>query len=461
MRRRLLVWVAIPLLVLVLANAWASYRTALDTARMAYDRLLVTAAHALADLIWLEGGELQVTMPHAALEMYANASPAMPGAPERNPLIYRVSYVDGSFLAGEAAIPPYDGLQTTEHNNNARLKLYDTQLQGQPMRMVALWQPVESAEGLQYVVVQVGEYAAHRYLMGRQILWQSLWQQTALLLLVLLTLWFGSAMVLRPLHQLAGLLEQRKADDLTPLPEGIAAREMRPVVQAFNGLLGRIAYARQQQARFVADASHQMRTPLAILQLHAEAGLKGDIPAQEALRDITQTTQRTTHLIHQLLMWNRAHQLQSTALETVDVVAALEAVVIEQSLLLSQKSLAFSLDATPATWRGQGWMLQEITMNLLRNAIAHTPAQGSLGIRLTHRLHALEICVWNEGTGLSTRMQQALFTPFVSEFSQGVGLGLAISRDLAQACGGSLSIHNRMQAGAVQGVDAVLLLPPA
>ena len=219
MRQQLLVWMAIPLLALVLINAWASYRVALHTAQTAYDRLLVTAAHALGDLIWLDDGELQVTLPHAALEMYADALPDSAAAAERSPLIYRVSFLDGSFLAGEAAIPPYQGLPAFDNGHAARLKLYDAELHGQPMRMAALWQPVESAQGLQYVVVQVGEYAAHRYAIGRQILWQNLWQQSALLLLVLLTLWVGSTMALHPLRQLARLLEQRKADDITPLPE--------------------------------------------------------------------------------------------------------------------------------------------------------------------------------------------------------------------------------------------------
>lgn len=459
MRQRLLVWMAIPLLALVLVNAWASYRSALHTAQTAYDRLLVTAAHALGDLIWLDDGELQVTLPHAALEMYADALPDSAAAAERSPLIYRVSFLDGSFLAGEAAIPPYQGLPAFDNGHAARLKLYDAELHGQPMRMAALWQPVESAQGLQYVVVQVGEYAAHRYAIGRQILWQNLWQQSALLILVLLTLWIGSTMVLGPLRQLARLLEQRKADDITPLPEHHTPREMQPMVQAFNGLIARIGLARQQQQRFVADASHQMRTPLAVLQLHAEAGLKGDIPAPEALQDIARTTQRTTRLIHQLLMWNRAQQTQHTAADTVDLCALLQEVAVEQSPLLAQKGLDFTLDAQPVTWYGEAWMLQEIVMNLLRNAITHTPAQGTLGIRLSQQEKAVEICVWDSGPGLSTQMQQELFTPFVSESQQGVGLGLTISRDLAQACGGSLLIRNRVVQGKVAGVDALLCLP--
>ena len=104
-------------------------------------------------------------------------------------------------------------------------------------------------------------------------------------------------------------------------------------------------------------------------------------------------------------------------------------------------------------------MLQEIVMNLLRNAITHTPAQGALGIRLTLQEKAVAICVRDSGPGLSPQMQQELFTPFVSESHQGVGLGLTISRDLTQACGGSLVIRNRVVQGKLAGVDAMLWLP--
>lgn len=461
LRQRLLLWTAPPLLALVLVNAWASYRTALDTTQNAYDRLLVTAAHALADMIWLEDGQLQVSLPHTALELYAAPVPdSTRAAPERSPLLYRVSDLNGNLLAGDVSLPPYQGPAPKYTPHGARMRLYDQQHQGQAMRMAALWQPVESAQGLQYVVVQVGEYADYRYAIGHRIFEQTLVHQGVLLLLVLLVLWLASTGGLRPLRHLARSLERRSAQDLEPLPMSSQAREMAPLVHAFNGLLQRMRQAQAQQQRFVADASHQLRTPLAVLQLHTDAGLKGDVPMQEALQDIAHTTRRTSRVVHQLLMWNRAQQGPQTPVHAFDMHALLQEVVLEQSRLIASKHLDFSLQAHPLIWRGRAWMVQEVLMNLLSNAIRHTPPDAALGITMRREPMRLGLCVWDSGLGLSAQMAQQLFTPFVSEASQGVGLGLTISRDLAHACGGDLEICNRYAEGTdqVQGLSATLWL---
>ena len=462
LRQRLLIWTAVPLLALVLANAWASYRAAIETTQSAYDRLLVTAAHALADMIWLEDGQLQVSLPHAALELYAGTAPdSARSAPERSPLQYRVSFLNGAFLAGDEALPFYEGTapETTAHG--ARMRLYDQYVQGSPMRMVALWQPVESAQGLQYVIVQVGEYADYRFAIGRHILLQTLLHQSALLLLVLAVLWLASTWGLRPLHQLAHKLEQRSAHDLEPLSLHTPTREMQPLVHAFNGLLERIQHAQMQQQRFVADASHQLRTPLSVLKLHTDAGLQGVIPMHEALQDIAHTTRRTSRVVHQLLMWNRAQHTCAAPATAVDLHALLQEVVLEQSRLIADKHLDFNLQAESMQWHGQTWMVQEVVMNLLSNAIRHTGEGGALGIDLQTGAAGIAIRVWDSGPGLSRHMAAQLFTPFVSEASQGVGLGLTISRDLAAACGGHLEICNRTSEDGLQvlGLNATLWLP--
>lgn len=462
LRQRLLLWTALPLLALVLVNAWASYRAALDTAQTAYDRLLITAAHALADMIWLENGQLQVTLPHAALELYAAPAPQNARtAPERSPLLYRVSFLNGSFLAGDDSLPFYEGTAPDSSTTGSRMQLYDLLWQEQAMRMVALWQPVESAQGLQYVIVQVGEYADYRWHIARSILTQTLLHQGVLLLLVLAVMWLASTWGLRPLRQLARKLEQRQAQDLTPLQLPHPTRDIEPLVQAFNGLLQRIQLSQAQQQRFVTDASHQLRTPLAVLQLHTDAGLRGDVPMREALQDIAHTTRRTSRMVHQLLMWNRAHLADPGPGTAFDLYTVMQEVALEQSPLLAQKHLDFRLQAQSHVWQGHAWMVQEVLMNLLRNAIAHTPAQAALGMRMLHAPQRIGLCVWDSGPGLSAHMIRHLFTPFVSEASQGVGLGLTISRDLALACGGSLEIHNRSGLGEpqAQGLSATLWLP--
>jgi two-component system sensor histidine kinase TctE len=363
-RRQLLLWLALPVALFILVDAWASYRAALDTAQRAFDRLLVTSAHALADLIHLERGELQITLPHAALELYGDEAEVAGRSGDevkRSRMIYRVSYLNGEYLAGERAVVPYQGIAPVHPRYGARLALYATQLAGESVRMAALWQPVETYEGLRYVVVQVGEPSAYRDRIARGILWQTLARQAALLALLLVLIWCVATVALRPLRVFARQLEERAATDLEPVAvQPRTPQELLPAVSAFNGLLERARESQAAQQRFVADASHQLRTPLAVLQLQAHAGLAGEVPAREALEQVAATTRRTSRVVQQLLTWNRARsgvpQEQTMA---VDLRTLVEEVAVELSPLVATRRQDFHFEAEPCPWHGPAWMVRE------------------------------------------------------------------------------------------------------
>lgn len=464
-RQRLLLWLLVPVVVFIAVDAWASYRAALATAQLAFDRLLVTSAHALADLIRLEGGELQITLPHAALELYDGEAEVAgrTGQATRSRMVYRVSYLNGEYLAGERAVEPFMGVAQVHPRYGARLALYDARLATEPVRMAALWQPVETHEGLRYVVVQVGEPSAYRDQIARGILWQTLVRQSALLVLLLVMVWCVATVALRPLRVFARRLDGRHASDLEPIavvPQ--TPQELLPVVNAFNALLRRAADAQAQQQRFVADASHQLRTPLAVLQLQAHAGLRGDMPAHEALEHIAATTQRTGRVVQQLLAWSRARaDVPADQISDLDLRELIEDVAVELSPLMAARHQDFELEAEPCAWTGPGWMVREVVTNLLHNALHYTPQGGALGIRLDLVEPWVRITVHDNGPGLSLQMQQDLFVPFVSGDTggRGAGLGLAICKELAQACGGRLAVENRVIDGTVHGLNAIVWLP--
>ncbi|MBY0409166.1 MAG: sensor histidine kinase [Burkholderiaceae bacterium] len=464
-RQRLLLWLLVPVAAFIAMDAWASYRAALATAQLAFDRLLVTSSHALADLIRLEGGELQITLPHAALELYEDGVgvAGTSNGPTRSRMVYRVSFLNGDYLAGERAVVPYEGVAPVHPLYGARLALYDAQWAADPMRMAALWQPVETHEGLRYVVVQVGEPSAYRDQIARTILWQTLARQLGLLGLLLLMVWLVATVALRPLNAFARRLEGRTASDLEPLAVlAETPQEVLPLVDAFNGLLRRAGDAQALQQRFVADASHQLRTPLAVLQLQAHAGLRGDVPAKEALEQVAITIQRTSRVVQQLLTWSRARGgVPADHIEALDLRDLLEDVAIELSPLMAARHQDFELEVPSCVWQGPGWMVREIITNLLHNALHYTPDGGALGIRLSMVGKAVCLTVHDNGPGLSLQMQKDLFVPFVSGDARGrgAGLGLAICKELAQACGGRLEVANRMLGGRVQGLDAALWLP--
>ena len=447
LRTRLLLWLIGPLVAFLAVNAYFTYTSALQTAQLAFDRLLVTSAHALADLIRLERGELQITLPHAALEIYDGSGSGIgEDGPGRSRMVYRVSFLDGEYLAGDEDLAPYRERPPQHPLYQSMIALYDiTARDAGPMRMAALLQPVESFEGMRLVVVQVGESSAYRTRLAAQILRGTLLRQGALLAILLLLIWAVATVALKPARALARQLDLRPARDLTPVVMARPPQELKPVVEGFNGLLSRLAAAQEQQRRFVADASHQLRTPLTVLQLQADAGLRGDLPPEEALASIAATTRRANRLVEQLLSSARAQQTAAQEpAERFDLRALAEDVAVELSPLLAQRHHAFRLDGAACELVGYRWMVREILGNLLKNAIEFTPEGGALGIRLQpDGAGGAALTVWDSGPGLSDAMCEQVFTPFVTDrSSRGAGLGLAICMELARTLGASLTLVN-------------------
>lgn len=450
-------WLSLPLIVFLAIDAWANYRAALGAAQLAYDRLLVTSAHAIADLIRLERGKLVISLPHAALEIYGDPGASGTDEPEtRGRMQYRIGFVDGSYLAGDAELPPFTGRPTSHPIYRSMIELYDMRHGAEPMRGAALLQPVESFDGARLVVVQVAESARARNALGHAILRDTLLRQAALLAVVLALIWAVGTLALKPLDTLARRLEQREAGDLTPLPHGSPPIELRPVINGFNGLLARLSQAQEQQRRFVADASHQLRTPLTVLQLHADAGLRGDMAPIDALQAVASTTQRATRLADQLLTLAKAQASHGEKADTFDLRELASEVAVELSPLVAARFQDFYFECDACEVTSYRWMVREITTNLLKNAIEFTPVRGSLGIRVEQG-SVKTLVIWDTGPGLSPAMAELVFKPFATDRpSRGAGLGLAICHDLALASGASLQLDNRAAPGQVSGLEARL-----
>ena len=459
-RTRLLLWLSIPLVVFLAIDAWANYRAAVGAAQLAYDRLLVTSAHAIADLIRLDRGKLVISLPHAALEIYGDSAALGADEPEtRGRMQYRVGFVDGAYLAGDAELSPFTGRPSSHPIYRSMIELYDMRSGPEPMRAAALLQPVESFDGARLVVVQVAESARYRDILGRQILRDTLLRQAGLLAVVLVLIWVVSTLALKPLEALARRLEERPANDLAPLPFPEPPLELRPLIEGFDGLLSRLALAQDQQRRFVADASHQLRTPLTVLQLQADAGLRGDITPMEALASVASTTQRATRLADQLLSLARAQATHGEPVETFDLRELASEVAVELSPLVAVRFLDFHFECEPCEVTSHRWMVREVASNLLKNAVEFTPERGAIGMRIEHGDGTVTLVVWDTGPGLSPAMMELVFKPFATDRpSRGAGLGLAICHDLAAASGAALELVNRAGTPA-SGLEARLKFP--
>ena len=237
-----------PVALLSIVSSGAAYYTAFRFANEVYDREISDAAIALSQLSRFDGMRTIVDLPAAAQHMLASD--------QRDRVYYRVTDADGQFIAGHRALPspPEPPLA------GAEASCYDGVFNGDPVR-VAVYRPAGVP-----VVVQVAETVTKRDMLALEFIAGMLVPLAALILLAGASVWLGVERGLRPLTQLADQLRDRSAQDLRALDESTAPIEVRPVVAALNGLLARVDTMLSTQQRFVADAAHQLRTPIAGLK---------------------------------------------------------------------------------------------------------------------------------------------------------------------------------------------------
>jgi two-component system sensor histidine kinase TctE len=217
-----------------------------------------------------------------------------------------------------------------------------------------------------------------------------------------------------------------------------------------------------EQRRFLADAAHQLRTPMAVLRTQLQAALHTEADVKQTLHAMIHTVDRVTGLANQLLSVSKVEQLKRDGqLALLRLQPSVRDVVVELSPLIARKRLEFSLEGEEDMLvMGESMMLGELLLNLLANAIHHSRPGGRMGVVLRSGLPWCELVIWDEGDSIDSSVKPRLFTPF-SAGKGGVGLGLSICQQLAEAMGARISLHNRMSNGQAVGVDAVVAWPSA
>ena len=457
LRRQLLAGILIPMVLIVAFNTWSLYRQALAALNTAYDRTLLASAKSLGESLDVRGegdaARLQANVPSAALEAFE--------ADLQSRMAYRISTRQGVLLSGYIDLPMWHGQIPIQPPYAALVDFYDGQFRGEPVRMAVLLQPVASTTGRDVAVVQVAETLEIRHALARQILWDTLARQAALIALIAATVIVVVQRATRPVRALSHELQARPDDDLRPIAAPDAPRELQPLIAATNEHMRRQSDLLAQQQRFVRDASHQLRTPLAVLKAQVQSARRGDVAPPEALAEIEHTVDRATQLANQMLALAKVAQLQQQA----DVAPAqfdevVRAVALDVAPLIAGKGLDFDLQTEPVTLRAHDWMLRELTRNLLHNAIRHTPAGGLLAITLARAGGEARLTVADGGPGVAPELAERLFQPFsAGAGGTGSGLGLAICHEIVQTLGGRIQLVNRMHNGRVDGLDAIVSLP--
>ena len=428
-RRRLLLFLIGSLLLMITGAAVVTYRVAMQSANDAYDRSLLDPAFDIADNVRLDAVGAHVDLPQKALEALVYD--------QVDKVIFQVRSPENVIVDGVTDLPPPTDVLSEQH------RFFDSQYRGEKIRIAALRTPAG-------FVVQVGETLHKR----NRLVWDILVAELVPTLLIglgaILLTWFGVARGLVPLELLRSELLDRAPNDLRPLAATAAPLEIAPVISAFNRLLDHLRDASAMQQRFLANAAHQLRTPLAGLQMHLELLLRRELPedVRAELQRMHSATVRASRLAIQLLALAKAESAPDIGrdLEIVDLRVIGDAAARDWApkAHAQQIDLGFSLER--AIILGDPLLLPELFDNLIDNALRYTPTGGTITVHTGCDEGIPSLCIEDSGPGIPVEERSKVVERFhrvAGTPGDGSGLGLAIVKEVVDRHHGVLDIGAR------------------
>ncbi|MFN5745857.1 MAG: sensor histidine kinase [Methylococcaceae bacterium] len=417
-----LIW---PLLLVVLVDVAISYFVTLHFANLAYDRWLLDSARSLAQQVKSYKNRVSFELPPIAVEVFR--------WDEMDKTFFKIESLDGGFMAGDAALPSpsMTGLELNEPLH------HDLDMQGERVRVVSV--KIAPAASAEEVVVSVAETLRKRRGILQEIILAVALPQLLLVLVTLLHVWSSIKRGFRPLENLTTLIDRRSARDLTPIPDADIPLEVSSLALTINGLMGRLGDAIASQRRFIENAAHQLRTPLAGLRLQAERAARAHSldTMQPALRHIQNAADRVAHLSSQLLILAQSESSLQGGRETgpLDLVELARETCLEWASRALERGmeLAFDAPAHPVSVAGDATLLRELLGNLLDNAIRYGRESGEIVVAVTGT-PAPTLSVSDDGTGLTPVESGKVLERFYrvpGSPGDGCGLGLAIVKEIA------------------------------
>jgi two-component system sensor histidine kinase TctE len=434
LRSQLLRRLLIPLVTLFCFGAAASYYIALGFANSAYDRALYDSARSLAQQIKVVDGRTVVDLPRAALEMFE--------WDDLDTTYYRISSESEGFVFGHKAMPD----APPPPKDSQRAQYFDGDMLQQKVRVVALQLPA-GPNGAP-VKVQVAETRNKRSQLVHDILLTLVLPQLMIIAMAGVLVWFGVTTGLVSLRLIEREIATRTHRDLSPLPDRRVPTEVLPLTHAINDLMQRLGQTLSVQHRFISDAAHQLRTPIAGLKVQIERALlsKDMDEIRPALAQLQTSAERVAHLSNQLLTLARAEPGASDQTRFTDL--DLNAIARETGMQWVPRALERNIDLgfagsdVPVPIRGDGLLLQELISNLIDNAVRYGRDGGSITISVAARPQP-QFTIEDDGPGIPEHERDRVFERFhrlPDSPGGGSGLGLAIVREIAQAHGATVAL---------------------
>lgn len=431
---QLLRYLGLALLLLWGLSSFSSYVSALQAATQAYDRTLLASARTIAERLEVRAGQLRVAVPWGVLDsVELNMN---------DRLYYKVLSPDGALIAGYSDLPSMPPTTPATSLYPALAWFYHAEFRGDPLRVARLLQPVNEGGMRGMAEIYVAETLRSRRYLARQLLFSSALTQGLLVSFTLLLAAWLLRRVLRPMRQLAQIMMRREPGALTPLPGLLPWSETRLLIVAFNRYLDRLRQRVSRQARFSADASHQLKTPLTILKTQVSVALASPQPPvwRESLEAMSNTLDNTILLTERLLQLAAVKRSARgrrpfSALDLQDIV---QQCCFSRLVQARSKHIDLGYEGvqTSVMVAGDALLLSELCANLLDNALKYTPAYGTVTVSLRRALGSVLLTVEDSGPGIAETLIHQALQPFQRLDSAGevagAGIGLALVNDIAR-----------------------------
>lgn len=450
-------WMLAPLLLLWPMSVALTWLVAQNIAHKPYDRELGAMVRVLAKQVAVRHTETgadvaEFTLPASAAEVLHT---------DEDEVYYQVLGLRGELLSGDRQLPvPPD----EERAPTGDIRFRDDQMDSEDVRIAYAWVQPVGQSGVA-VLVQVAETLGKRSRLATEIIKGVILPQFVILPVAVLLVWFALARGIAPLNELQQRIRRRDSNDLSPIDEREAPEEVSPLVRAINDLLARLDQSIATQKHFLADAAHQLKTPLAGLRTQAElaqreidAGQREPLALKKSLQQIAHSSQSAAHMVNQLLAMARAeNREQQIQRQPVNLARLATETVRDFVPRAMEKRIDLGYEGPEtgprtgtgprALVNGNPLLLRELIRNLVDNALQYTPEGGTVTVRLIEDPfgQVVVLQVEDSGPGIPPAEREAVFRPFYRTLGtnvDGSGLGLAIVSEIAQQHGAQIQLED-------------------
>ncbi len=464
-------WMLAPLLLLWPMSVALTWVVAQGISNGPYDRELGELARALSRQVRVTAAPARDRLPGVEIQL-PDAAASLLRTDDEDQVFYQVLGARGEFLVGDFDLPVPEVVDSPD----AEVRFRDDTVHGVAVRVAYLWLPGPGANAPSAALVQVASTLDKRSRLATEIIKGVILPQFIILPVAVVLVWFALTRGIRPLAELQQRIRRRESTDLSPIDERDVPDEVAPLVRAINDLLDRLDRTIRTQKQFLADAAHQLKTPLAGLRMQAELAEReidrggGDpVSMKHTLHQIAVSSQRAAHMVNQLLSMARAEDReQAMRLSDVDMDELVKEVVQDFVPQAMERRIDLGyegpVDGTRALLRGHALLLRETVRNLVDNALRYTPAGGTVTARvMTDPFgQVLVLQVEDNGPGIPAAEREAVFRPFYRALGtevDGSGLGLSIVHEVELQHRAEITIsdaHPRPLAG--QGPGALFTI---